>query len=211
MGVINIVVYLLQAFVSCVERIPIVDTAAKQKKVRNCFAKAWISRIFSADVRICHFLQIQNHASTPVKYLPPLLNTHPYLWMGIMELSAAAWYFSDVGVSLHVPVHVSQDSHSHHGFQCRLLASLHFQINFTKAKKQIATSIQRPSGREKGSSHSRNKQPEHPWNCSLLELCYKEHQLGPLNSQENQQDRGQKANSAAITVGWSVDSYCKLW
>lgn len=105
MGVINIVVYLLQAFVSCVERIPIVDTAAKQKKVRNCFAKAWISRIFSADVRICHFLQIQNHASTPVKYLPPLLNTHPYLWIGIMELSAAAWYFSDGGVSLHVPVY----------------------------------------------------------------------------------------------------------
>lgn len=154
------------------ERIPIVDTTAKQKKVRNCFAKVWISRIFSADKHICHFLQIQNYASTPEKYLPSLLNTHPYLWMDIMELIAAACYFSHVGVSPHVPVHVSQNSHSHHNFQCRLLASFNFQINFTKAKKQIATSIQHPLGREKGSCHSRNKQLEHPWNYSLLEFCY---------------------------------------
>lgn len=192
--------------------IPIVDTAAKQKKVRNCFAKAWISRIFSADKHICHFLQIQNYASASVKYLPSLLNTYPYLWMDIMELSAAACYFSQVWVSLHVPVHVSQDSHSHHSFQCRLLASLNFQINFTKAKKQIATSIQHPSGREKGSCHSRNKQLEYPWKYSLLEFCYNQkHQLALLNSQENQQKKGQKANSAVITVGWSVDSYRKLW
>jgi len=107
-----------------------VGTSVKQKQVRHYFAKAWISGIFSANTYTCHFFQRQDYVRAPVKYLPFIMSTHPYLEMYIRELTGATWTSIPCrDLSYCTCLHSKRLSRLHHGVQHKFLSSLIFQFS----------------------------------------------------------------------------------